>query len=119
MRPFPPHRLSDLDGVRRRSLANLVAADPEGQAVALGAFVHSDTADVNEILVRGVEGHGVALQGRLVHDLDARRAPQQLTGLVGGEGALRLDRQRLKVFIYEKYYFFCFFSYIKFYLSSY
>ena len=39
----------------------------------------------------------IALQGRLVHDLDARRAPQQLTDLVGGEGALRLDRQRLGV----------------------
>ena len=81
--------LRDLDGVGRRALANLVAAAPERErAHALGrGEVATDAADVDEVLVGGLERHGIAARGGVVHDLHARRRLER-----GAAAAVRFPR---------------------------
>ena len=63
-------QLGDLDGVGGGTLADLVAAAPQAQAVGIGQ-VGTDAADVDDILAGGVQGHGVLLGIQVIHQLDA------------------------------------------------
>jgi hypothetical protein len=91
------HLLRDLHRVHRRALADLVAAAPEGQAVAAAGDVLPDAAHPHQVLVGGVHRHGIEIVGGIVHHLHPRRGRQQLPGLVRRDGPLGLNGDGLGV----------------------
>ena len=60
-----------LYGVEGSALADLVAGEPEGDAVIVGE-VFADAADVDIVFASGLEGHGVDVVLRVVDESDAR-----------------------------------------------
>ena len=64
----------ELDGIRRRALAEVVADDPEGDAaVVLDREVLPDAPDEDLVAARGLGGQRVLVARRVVLDDDARR----------------------------------------------
>ena len=88
--------LADLDGVEGGAFLDLVTAEPEGEAV-VAAGVDADSSHIDGILARTVDGHGIAVAARVVHDDDAGSELQGCTGLLGGDGFLALDPHGLAV----------------------
>ena len=76
-RPALDEELGDLDGVRGRALAQVVADDPEVQA-ALVRGVAADPADEHLVAARRVGRERVDALGRVVEDDDARCRGEQL-----------------------------------------
>ena len=72
-------QLSDLDGVRRRALAQVVADDPEVET-ALVRGVAPDPADEHLVAPGDVGGERIEALARRVDDLDARSRPRAARG---------------------------------------
>ena len=62
--------LGDLDGVRGRALAKVVAHAPEGEGVRRGD-IFADSTDVNFVGVVAVVRSRVDFLGEIVHEHDA------------------------------------------------
>ena len=77
-------QLGDLDGVGGRALAYLVAAAPDIQPVVRGQVV-ADASHEHQILVAGLQGHGIPLGGEIVHEAAAGGGGDQLTGTLHGD----------------------------------
>ena len=96
-------QLGNLDRVGGGTLANLVAAAPEGDAAQLIRIGNIATHATNpdQILVGRVERHGPtvmrALRVQIVHELDARSGGKGLARLLERDVALELKRDALRM----------------------
>ncbi len=81
--------LGDLDGVEGGAFEELVAADPEAEAVVEGA-VEAEAADGAVVVFGEVEGKGVLGLGRFVDDIEAGGLAEGVEGGGEGDGALEL-----------------------------
>ena len=79
-----------MDGVGGGAFADLVAAAPQAQAVGVGE-VGADAADEDDVLVAGVQGHGVALIGQVVHQAAAGGVGDGFPGLGHGDGLIKMQ----------------------------
>ena len=73
-------QLRDLDGIGGSALADLVAAAPQTDAVLIGQ-IGTDTAHEDDVLIGGLQRHGIALIGQIIHQLDAGSLGNRLTNL--------------------------------------
>ena len=103
MKAHLSEQLRDLHSVGRCALANLVAAAPEGDAarhVRVGD-VAPHASDPDEVLVGGVERHGVPVvraYGRaIVHQLDTGRGIKRRMNRLELHRAVELERDALGV----------------------
>ena len=94
--PLFQQEFGNLDGVGRGALPDLVAAAPQRQAVLVGQVV-ADAADEYDVLIAGLQRHGIALGREVIHedvykrqDLDESTRRQ----LRYGQGLMRLLRQK-------------------------
>lgn len=74
--------LADLHGVECGSLFDLVAADPESQAV-VAAGVDAYASDIDGVFAGAVERHGVGVEPGFVDDDDAWGEMERCSRLVG------------------------------------
>ena len=65
-------QLGDLHGVGGGTLAHLIAAAPEVQAVVAGKVV-PDAAHEHDVLIGGIQRHGILLVLEIVHQAAACR----------------------------------------------
>jgi len=78
----------DLDGVEGGAFEELIACDPEGEAVIEGA-IEAEAADLAEVFFGGVDGEGVDGAGGVVEELEAGGAGEGVAGI--GEGDLAFE----------------------------
>ena len=90
------HVLGNLQGVESSAFANLVAADPEVQAV-LDGLVLADAADFDIVLAGREERHRVDLLGRVVANDGTREGVDGLAGRLNADLILELDVDGLGV----------------------
>ena len=89
MELFLHQQLRDLDGVGSGALADLIAAAPQAQAVVVRQ-VGTDTADEHNILIGGVQRHGVLLVFQVVHQLAAGSLGDDLPCLLHGDRHIKV-----------------------------
>ena len=75
--------LGDLDGVEGGAFEELVADDPEGEAIVEGA-IHAEAADGAVVLACDVEGQGILFGGGVVDDVETGGFGEDFAG--GGDG---------------------------------
>ena len=81
--------LTDLYGIEGSTLANLVATEPEGQAVLVReVFAHATNEDV--VLAGSLQRHGVHEVSGVVDQRTARSCSDSLLCLFDADGALGL-----------------------------
>src|SRR5262245_19370098 len=73
--------LRDLNRVQRRSFEELVARDPESEAVIQGTIV-TQPADLAVVALGAIKRQRVLVFPRLIHELDARRFGQNIARTV-------------------------------------
>src|ERR1041385_2602305 len=79
----------DLDGVKRSSLQQLIAGDPERKSVFKRAIA-PNAPDFAIVLARGEQRHWVTVVLRLIDKLQSRRLRQNLVRLLDGNWFLEL-----------------------------
>ena len=84
MELFLHQQLRDLDGVGSGALADLIAAAPQAQAVVVRQ-VRTDTADEHNILIGGVQRHGVLQRVEIVNELHAGSGCDDLARTLDGD----------------------------------
>ena len=67
-RPFQRflQELGDLDGISRCAFSDLIAAAPDLQTTLIGEIL-ADAANEDEILIGGIEGHGINLIAKIIY----------------------------------------------------
>src|SRR6185503_20782932 len=85
-----PEQLRNLNGIQRRALAEVVADDPQAEAVLHGRVL-ADPADVSRIIADAFDRRHVASVLALIDDEHARRLAQNFARLVSADFILELD----------------------------
>ena len=83
-------QFSDLDGVGGSALADLVTAAPQADAALVGQ-VGTDPANEDDILVGGVQRHGVHLLGQVIHQLTAGSIGDHFPGLFHSDRSVEVQ----------------------------
>ena len=85
-----------MNGIQRSTLADLVAREPEGQAV-LVAEVLADTTHIDVILASSLQRHRVLQIGRVVNERTTRSSSDSLLSFLDADGLLSLNPNALRV----------------------
>ena len=83
MRSLCAEQLGYLHGVGRGALAHLIAAAPDVEPALVGQVV-ADASDKDEVLILGVQRHGVFKSAQIVNELHAGGCRNDLAGALDG-----------------------------------
>ena len=89
-------QLYNLDSVGSSALTNLVTAAPEADAAIIGQ-VGTDTAYEYDILIGGIQRHGILLLGKIIHQLYAGCVCQHLTNLLNSYRLCKAENISAKI----------------------
>ena len=86
-------QLCDLNSIGCGALADLIAAAPQAKPIGIGE-IGADAADINKILIAGIQRHGVNILRKVIDQAAAGSRCDGCAGFLYRNGTLKTSRNR-------------------------